>query len=156
VDPTVKAGFGFGGTLQFTRRTFEWAGLPWSAWQLFQPVMWFGFSAVICGIASICFDRFDTMRETVSAAGGPEPLAIVEPSSALRVHHLSPAAARFSLPRLVAAELRLMMAGSPRWWLAGCAAGVLAGLVVPARWFPDVLMLTWMWPVLHWSPMGNR
>jgi hypothetical protein len=156
VDPAVKAGFGFGGSLHTTRRTFEWAGLHWTVWQLFQPVMWLAVSGVICGLASICFDRFDGTRTAVaSAVAGPEA-TVVASSPALRVHRLPAAAVRFSLLRLVGAELRLVMAGSPPWWLAGGAACVVAGLVVPAAWIPDVLMVAWIWPVLHWSPMGNR
>ena len=161
VDPAVKAGFGFGGNVQLMRRTFEWNGLNWTAWRLLQPLMWLGFSSVICLISTSCFNRFDTdtMRMAVAPASvEPEPILTTEASrsSVIRVHQLPPVVLRFSFLRLVMAELGLMVSGSPRWWLAGCLAAVLAEMVVPAKSFAYVLALAWIWPVLHWSPMGNR
>src|SRR5262245_6131737 len=86
----------------------------------------------------------------------PAPVATVAPSLAFRIHRLPAAVVRFSFARLMAVELRLMIAGSAPWWVAGGAVSVIAGLVVPARWFHYVLLLAWIWPVLHWSAMGNR
>ena len=49
------------------------------------------------------------------------------------------------------------MRGTPRWWLLGALALILAGLVVPAGWVAyPMLPLAWAWPVLIWSRLGTQ
>ena len=44
-----------------------------------------------------------------------------------------------------------------RWWWYFIAAGlIVAGLLVPEEGRKIVLPLTWIWPVLLWSPLGAR
>ncbi|HVT16527.1 MAG TPA: hypothetical protein VHQ90_10175 [Thermoanaerobaculia bacterium] len=58
---------------------------------------------------------------------------------------------------LVAAEVRLMVKGRSRWWFAGAAALVVAGLAVPAGEARGTLLaLAWIWPLPLFSAMGTR
>ncbi len=58
---------------------------------------------------------------------------------------------------LVSAELRLMLRGRSRWWFAGAAALLVAGLAVPAGEARAALLaLAWIWPLPLWSELGVR
>ena len=59
--------------------------------------------------------------------------------------------------RLVAAELRLMLQGRPKWWFAGAAGLFIASFVSPPEAARQIVLpLCWLWPVLIWSPLGAR
>ncbi|GIF18970.1 hypothetical protein BJ973_006017 [Actinoplanes tereljensis] len=57
--------------------------------------------------------------------------------------------------RLVRGELRILTRGVSRWWWAGTAALVVAGLAAPVAARP-LLMAAWIWPVLVWSRLGAQ
>lgn len=72
---------------------------------------------------------------------------------------LTPLAAgsAFRFPGVLAAELRLALKGQPWWWFAAAAGLVIAGLTAPAQGVRQIVLpLAWIWPILVWSPMGNR
>ena len=55
------------------------------------------------------------------------------------------------------AELRLMLNGIPWWWVLVALGLVLACLFAPLDVAHQYLLpAAWIWPVLLWSPMGNR
>ena len=70
---------------------------------------------------------------------------------------LPAARSAFRFPGVLAAELRLALKGQPWWWYAAAAGLVIAGLTAPANGVRQIVLpLAWIWPLLVWSPMGNR
>jgi hypothetical protein len=58
---------------------------------------------------------------------------------------------------MVLGELRLMLKGQRWWWYAVALGLVIAALFSPLevsrQW---LLPVAWIWPLLVWSPLGNR
>jgi hypothetical protein len=180
--PDYKEGFSIGGRLgeAAAPTTFVWKGILWTPSLVAPRAGLFGIAALLVGIGSLFFDRFDPAgrfsrrrrRERVEAAGkaigGAETLvqAAASPPPLPVAIHLSPlpaglraaaASKRFPTPVLVAAELRLMLRGQRKLWYAGALGLFIAGLAAPleaAR--AIVLPLCWLWPVLVWSQLGAR
>jgi hypothetical protein len=144
---------------------FTWQGLDWTAGAVLGRLVWVGLALAMTGVASVVFDRFDTPAPVMKQRSRKrqprdEPagasLALQAPTAEV---HLGPLGDRrhFGLTPLVLAELRLMLSGVPLgWWLV--AGGlVLASLLAPlavAR--HGLLAASWIWPLLLWSPLGNR
>jgi hypothetical protein len=75
------------------------------------------------------------------------------------VEHLTPLSspARPGILRLARAEFRLMHRGAPAAWKLVALGLIVGGLFAPLShvrhaWLP----IAWIWPVLAWSPLGNR
>ena len=63
----------------------------------------------------------------------------------------------FNFLSVLRAELRLMFKGLPWWWYAVALGLAVAALFnSPDTVRKDLLMLTWLWPVLIWSQLGVR
>jgi hypothetical protein len=57
----------------------------------------------------------------------------------------------------VLSELRLMVKGNPWWWYVVAGGLCLAALLSPVDQTRQIwLPLAWIWPLLIWSPLGNR
>jgi len=159
----------FAGPLQ----TFVWAGVQWTPQVIANRLIWVAVAIAIALLASLFFNRFDPARarirktkdkrQTTKEAEPVEP-AILEPQPAapaslspLRLAPLDRSQMRFSLGRLLFAELRLMRKGLRWWWFLVAAALIVIGALLPidtARRY--LLPLTWLWPVLIWSALGTR
>lgn len=141
-------------------QVFRWQGMDWTPALVLGRLSWFALAVGIALIAALFFDRFDPakgrMRLPKRKAKEAEEIAL----PALPEHvTLTPLAAGSSLrfAGVLAAELRLALKGLPWWWYVAAAGLVIAGLTAPAQGVRQfVLPLAWIWPVLVWSPMGNR
>lgn len=148
------------GAQRFT--TFRWDGVAWSAAILLSRLFWVGAAFGIAMIAARFFDRFDPARTTRGAVG-PSRREVAEErsergaSTSVHLPPLGPSPMRFAFPRMLAAELRLMLKGLRWWWLAvsiGLVIGCLAApLAVARQW---VLPFAWLWPLPIFSAMGTR
>jgi hypothetical protein len=149
-------------------QVFQWQGLDWTPNQVAGRVSLFGLAAVISLIAALFFDRFDPARARLSiprrkrkdAEDGGEEKEAGPPASAAPEHVvLTPLAGAggFRFSGILRAELRLALKGQPWWWYAAAAGLVIAGLTAPIEGVRQaVLPLAWIWPILVWSPLGNR
>jgi len=135
--------------------TFRWDGLAWSGGLAVRIVSLLAAALAILLLAALAFDRFDPARarrtsrkRRAEADGAPRP--------ARRLHLPIPLAGT-SFGGLVAAELRLMLAGRSRWGALAACGLAAAALVAP---LPAVraglLPALWIWPLALWSGMGVR
>ncbi len=168
--PGAELGFeiGFLGFVEETAggaaHLFVWDGIDWSLDMVPLRLLWMACAVGIAGIATIRFDRFDPARLRIKSAGTrKKKKPIQEPDPAVRRARsigwgeLTAVKFRFSILRMWAAELRLMLKGYHwAWYLI--AVGLFAvQLVVPfehARKF--ALPAAWIWPLPVWSAMGAR
>jgi hypothetical protein len=115
-------------------------------------------------LASIFFDRFDPSRRKPmrmkSAASTLKPEVASTSQALSQPVHLTPLAASqngFAFLRVLISELKLLLKGQRWWWYAGAAGLFIASLSnTPENVRAFVLPITWIWPILIWSGMGNR
>lgn len=61
------------------------------------------------------------------------------------------------LARLIAGELRVLLAYAPLWWRLAALGLVVAGALLPRHASETVLLpLAWIWPMLIWARMGTH
>jgi hypothetical protein len=152
--------------------TFVYDGVYWTSRILLGRLGWVGAALVLTAVSAVCFDRFDPARvgskvlqkdgkaqgEVSSQVELPAALGSVTTPAMLTP---LPATGRARWPTLLArtvlSELRLMVKGNRWWWYVVAGGLCLAALLSPADrtrqiWLP----LAWIWPLLIWSPLGNR
>ncbi|HVG06618.1 MAG TPA: hypothetical protein VNM67_02865 [Thermoanaerobaculia bacterium] len=141
-------------------QVFRWQGLDWTPGLVLGRLSWFALAVGISLIAALFFDRFDPAKGRMRLPARKKKDED-EPSLPALPEHvtLTPlvAGSAFRFPGVLAAELRLALKGQPWWWYAVAAGLIVAGLAAPAQGVRQfVLPLAWIWPILVWSPMGNR
>jgi hypothetical protein len=150
---------------------FKWAGVDWTPDILMARFALFGIAFLLTLTAAIFFDRFDPSRTKPRRmnAQSNASLSTLEPASVsqtLSPPHLTPltlsplgnsAANRFSFFNVLLAELKLLLKGQ-RWWWYAIAAGFIVACFAsnPETTRQIILPITWVWPVLIWSALGNR
>ena len=162
----VEIGFiGFiDSSAESTLKLFHWDGIAWSLGMVPLRLLWVAAAVGLTGLATVCFDRFDpalTGRAEPAPPAGPPLPAPEDPGDRdLAAPRWSGDVAvefDFSFPRMLKAELRLMLKGYHWSWYA-IALGLLAAqLALPygyARAF--ALPAAWIWPLSIWSSMGTR
>src|SRR5262249_21306692 len=139
-------------------KTFVFDRLKVSPALIAQRALCGGVAFLLVGLAAFFFDRFDAAPRVRGVRARPEA-APAAASAAPAAAHLTPVSmgrhSRFL--GLYVAELKLLLRGPSRWWVLGAIGLLIAGLASPledAR--HQVLAFTWLWPVLLWSPLGNR
>lgn len=161
-DPAVAEGLGI--DLDPASLVFPWNGVDWTPEIILKRLAFFGMAIGLTLIGSFFFDRFDPSRRRPlrrQSAAAALKLPAVSASTALsQPIHLTPLTAAphgFVFFRVLVSELKLLLKGQRWWWYAGVIGLFLAGLLNKpevARQF--ILPLTWLWPILIWSGMGNR
>ncbi|HEY6271315.1 MAG TPA: hypothetical protein VIX19_04900 [Terriglobales bacterium] len=165
VDPSYVNSF----TLQIgpdkvATRQFEWQGLHWNATMIGERLLWLGVAVILAWLAARLFDRFDPakesarLRKTKLKAAPPDEAGVVRAAGPRTVVHLtSPASTgRGNFSELIRAELRLMLAGTSRWWYLVALVLWVASLATPLDVSRGLLAAVWIWPLLLWSKMGVR
>ncbi|HEX4966396.1 MAG TPA: ABC transporter permease [Thermoanaerobaculia bacterium] len=147
-------------------RTFRWEGMDWTGEILLGRLAWLALAVGVTLVAALLFDRFDTSRSWAPSrgrqkAGGADnglvpALAAEAAPIPVHLHPLPAGSRRFRFFDLLRAELRLLLKGQRWWWYMVAAGLIIAGFAVPEEGRKIVLPLAWMWPILLWSPMGNR
>lgn len=146
-------------------QVFRWQGMDWTPQRVAGRLSLFGLAAALSLAAALFFDRFDPawarltipkrkkrIEETEEETGLPAP-AVPEPVTLTPL----PARSAFRFPGILRAELRLALQGQRWWWYAAAAGLVIAGLAAPIQGVRQaVLPMAWIWPILVWSPLGNR
>ncbi len=140
LDPGYQGGFTIGGgDNASTLRTFTWPGIEWTGRIVLARVAVLLLAAAIAVVPSLWFDRFDAPP----APARRRPAGWVRGQEAL--------ARLTGRLGLVGAELRMMLAGQPAWWVLGFLGVALAGIVNP-----EALVAAWLWPLAAWSALGCR
>lgn len=146
--PATSGSFGLG--LMYVDsplRTFRWPGLPLDAPFVAGRVTVLLLALAVAVLPALWFHRFDVPARAGRSPAPPEPHTVYK-----GLPH-APAAAGSTTGRLLAAEVLILVRGTPWWWWAGAAILALAGLAVPPG---PVLAIVWIWPVLLWSRLGTR
>jgi hypothetical protein len=147
-------------------KTFLWNGVDWTADALAGRLVWAVLAVGFAFLAALFFDRFDPSRGGLRrqpVAGGTNgeilemnPLAAPRPAPVT----LTPVPVRgasFRFTAVLRAELKLALKGQRWWWYAGAAGLFLAGLLNQPQAVKEIVLpLTWIWPILVWSPLGTR
>lgn len=141
-------------------QVFRWQGMDWTPALVLSRFSWFAVAVGVALIAALFFDRFDPAKGRMRLPKRKKKEAVEEALPALPEHvTLTPLAAgsAFRFPGVLAAELRLALKGQPWWWYAAAAGLIIAGLTAPVEGVRKIVLpLAWIWPLLVWSPMGNR
>ncbi len=152
--------------------TFVYDGLFWTGPILLGRLGWVGAALVLTAVSAVLFDRFDPARvgskipqkggkaqEDVSSQVGlsAAPGSVATPATLSALPVTWRARWPTLLARTVLSELRLMVKGNRWWWYVVAGGFCLAALLSPVDrtrqiWLP----LAWIWPLLIWSPLGNR
>jgi len=162
--PDYDGGFAMGSTDIPILGIFHWAGVDWTPDLILKRIAFFGIAIAVTLVASIFFDRFDPSRskprrmKNTASTLKPEPVATSQTLS--QPIHLTPLAASqngFAFVRVLVSELKLLLKGQRWWWYAGVLGLFFASIAnTPESVRSFVLPITWLWPILIWSGMGNR
>jgi hypothetical protein len=123
-------------------RTFRWDGFVPSGDFVLGRMVLVLVAVLVALLPVLWFGRFGRSRAAEPRGGGsrrsvPLPLP--------------------SRPRLVVAEVRVLLQGVSGWWWLVAAGIAVAGAVVPvSTGVMVVLPMAWVWPVLLWSRLGTR
>ena len=165
VDPKYKSGAALTIGDTATSKKFLWKGLHLSPAAYLSRVTCLLIALGVALVAGLFFHRFDPAREWLvkrSRVEIPDPVNGEAAASALPVQavELTPlvrAASGSSVPRLVLAELKLMLKGQRWWWYAVAGGLFVASVATPLDAVRSgVAIVVLIWPVLVWSRMGVR
>ncbi|HEX5716919.1 MAG TPA: hypothetical protein VF179_12220 [Thermoanaerobaculia bacterium] len=144
-------------------QVFRWQGMNWTPELVLGRLSWFGLAVGISLIAALFFDRFDPAKGRVRVpkrkrkGKEKEETALPALPEHVTLTPLAVTAGAFRFPGVLAAELRLALKGQPWWWYAAALGLIIAGLTAPVGGVRQIVLpLAWIWPLLVWSPMGNR
>lgn len=152
--------------------TFRWEGVDFSLGMIAGRFVVVLIAFGLAGVASLLFDRFDSLRAIEPAHKKPSWAdrlvsrveEMLTPSRkgtfAGPVAQLTPLSTGAANPRLLKtalAELRIMLKGQHAIWYLGVLAAIIVGLLVPTKAGQSVVLpIAWLWPVLTWSQLGCR
>jgi len=161
--PGSEGGFNFTlGESIANPHTFRYDGIAWTAEVILTRLFFLLVALVIVMLASALFDRFNPSRALlVKKKGGklnaPEP-AVGEaiPVSQVHLTPLTGAHTRFRFGALFIAELKLLLKGRRWWWYVVTLGLIIAQLATDLQTARILLAVTWLWPVLLLSGLGNR
>jgi hypothetical protein len=168
--PDYISGFSLGAPDTITG-IFKWAGVDWTMDIILTRFAFFGIAFLLTLIAAIFFDRFDPSRTKPRRIKNIASLSTLEPfdqtqdkpasvSQTLSPPHLTPlntSGNRYSFFNVLLAELKLLLKGQRWWWYAISAALIVACFANDSEIMRQVMLpITWVWPVLIWSAIGNR
>ena len=167
IDPEYKGGSSLTIGNTGTSKKFLWEGSRLGPAAYLSRVACLLVALAIALLAALPFHRFDPARgwslkkartEVGALANGEAAAAAALPASA--PVHLTPlvlAPSAPGLPRLVLAELKLMLKGQRWWWYAVAGGLFIASLASPLEAVRGgVAIAALIWPVLVWSQMGTR
>jgi hypothetical protein len=166
IDPEYKSGAAltFGDTA--TSKQFLWEGLRLSPSAYLSRATCLLMALGVALVAAMFFHRFDPAREwgleraqmeIADQANGEAAVAALPAQAPVHLTPLLRAASGPSLPRLVLAELKLMLKGQRWWWYAVAGGVFVASIAAPLDAVRGgVAIAVLIWPVLVWSRMGTR
>lgn len=134
---------------------FLWDGTEFSTPFLVGRLVAVALAIGIAAVTALWFHRFDVPVAAPRTVDEPAAVEPVAPFARVTLP-TAPAVRGWAAGVLLAAEVRVLLAGVSRWWWLG-AAGLLA-LTAFLPTLPGVtaaLAAAWIWPVLVWSRMGT-
>jgi hypothetical protein len=156
---------------------FRWtSGLDLNAELLLPRGILIVLGLVLALLPALWFARFDRAQDRraptprgADTATGPSdhgvPVTVAVQGDAVHtrtvplatIGGLTPARRGRPFARLLVGEARILLSRTPRWWLLGAAALIVAGAAVPVGVAVNpMLPVAWLWPVLIWSRVGTQ
>lgn len=162
---------------------FDWSGMEWSAANISLHVAMIGAALLVVLLAASLFDRFKQaggsagqLEQLIEGAWRSLPIPWTRrddedsalsdsaadsddaaPRSAANLTPLGDGSRGFQFPRMLLAELRIVLKGLQWWWYTVALGIIVASFFLELehvhRW---LLPLAWLWPVLIWPDMGVR
>lgn len=161
--PDYNGSFSLGSTDTPITGVFDWPGVEWTADIVLQRFLFVGIGIILTLASSSLFDRFDASRgkyvstKATIAPPLPEAVSSTQYLTAAQLTPLTASPKGFAFLRVVSLELKLLLKGKPWWWFAIAGGLWIATVVFPIESVRAyVLPMTWIWPVLIWSSLGNR
>lgn len=162
--PDYSGSFTLGSSGAGQTGTFLWTGVDWTPSILLGRFTVFIAAIFITLFASLFFDRFDPSRSKPrrikSTASLPKPELVSTPQSLSQPVHLTPlttVANRFSFFIVLLGELKLLIKGQRWWWYAITIGLMIACFANTSEITRQIILpITWVWPILIWSAIGNR
>jgi hypothetical protein len=160
----VHVSIGFSPPLHAPLQTFSWQGMSWTGDLLAGRLQWVALAFLIAALAAIFFSRFDPARDRgwsrARATAPRHPSVEQETSAVLASVSLTPLPTHLRKLQpiiILMGEVRLLLKSVTWWWYLVAAGLALATLFVPLSVAHDYLFpIAWVWPLLLWSPLGNR
>lgn len=150
----TAVGFGYN-TLSGVRPTFVWNGLDASGAFLYTRLVWVLAAFAVLLVAAAVWGRF---RLTPKTECKKQPARPEMPKRQVQTRFCFTAVrtGRFNPLRLIAGEVKSMIAGFPLWWYLLVVTGIIVSALVPVAeyYYVFTLFLLLLMPV--WSRMGNR
>lgn len=142
---------------------FHWDGVSWTLPLLLPRLGILGLALALTLLSSLPFDRFSKSgmprrkKPAAKALDIPATEASAAGQKSISLTPLSVSPTRFSLGRLLLAELRLTVRGMPWWWYLAALGLVGGSFILPfdslRSW---ILPAALLWPLLVWSGLGCR
>lgn len=159
-----QGGFTIGGGHEAATTLFVWNGIHWTSEYILARFSFFLLAIALVFLGTLFFDRFDPSRSkprrTKSATPLSAPVVASTPQALSQPVHLTPLSANknhFAFGRVLISELKLLLKGQRWWWYVAMLGFIIAGVLTQtavARQY--ILPLTWIFPILIWSGVGNR
>jgi hypothetical protein len=166
IDPEYKSGAALTIGDTSTSKTFLWKGLRLSPAAYLSRATCLLMAFGVALVAALFFHRFDPAREwavkrarveIVDRVNREATVSVLPLNVPVQLTPLVRAASARSLPRLVFAELKLLLKGQRWWWYAIAGSLFFASIATPLDAVRGgVAIAVLIWPVLVWSRMGAR
>jgi hypothetical protein len=165
VFPDYDGSFMLGGMETEVVDTFTWKGVDWTPAIIVTRFAYIGLAILLTLLAALFFDRFDPSRskpmrmnaQRHASPSAPEPVSVTQAVSTPQLTPLNIVANQFSFSRVLIAELKLLVKGQYWWWYVGAAGLIIACFVNDSAATREIILpMTWVWPILIWSTLGNR
>lgn len=162
--PESPGGFTFSISSALTDpQVFLFEGIAWTAQIILARFVIFLIGLGIAVLASVFFDRFNPAYAVTPIKKRKEksapPLVPVHDAAPVATAPLTPIAntrARSRFEAVFVAELKLLLKGQPWWWYAITAGLLIAQFANELEITRILLVITWLWPILLLSGLGNR
>ncbi len=165
--PGYHGSFALGGTaIQGHVQTFVWNGIVWTPQILLGRLFWIAVAIGIACLASVFFHRFDQAIEGKKKKRAKNaPSVVMDAVKELPEEHapmitrltpLHSTVVRLRILRVLWAEIQLSLKGTHWVWYIIALGLIIGGWLIPIPFSGFILAAAWIWPLRHWSAMGNR
>ncbi|GKU76375.1 ABC transporter permease [Paenibacillus sp. L3-i20] len=142
-------------------KTFVWTGVDWTVELVLQQLSLFLVAFLIIPVTAIVFRGFKAEEDGQTRTKAKKEWMESDKEHSvprIRPAQLTPVVIKDSFWALVRAEWQLMMKGASLIWymiaLILCILCMTLPVTASSQWM--IWPLTWIWPMLLWSGMGNK
>ncbi|UCG61479.1 MAG: hypothetical protein JSV52_14365 [Candidatus Zixiibacteriota bacterium] len=145
-------------------KTFVWNGIEWTGTVIQIRLFWIAAGLVVAAIAIPFFDRFDPAKARIKTKSKKKRIKKEVADTEVSIKHsvlsyteLVKPSIEYSLPRMIAAELRVALKGYHWFWYLVAVGLMAAQLAAPFEIARQYLTpMAMVWPLVIWSSMGTR